>query len=77
MSFSIADLTSETPQSATQSNATPATAATPSAGTFSASELADNPTQQTNNDPRQTGEITNDVGQKVIVPKDGESFRRR
>ena len=25
-------------------------------------------------DPRQTGEITNDVGQKVIVPKDGESF---
>jgi len=29
--------------------------------------------QQTNN-PRQTGEITNDVGQKVIVPKGGESF---
>lgn len=25
-------------------------------------------------DPRKTGEITNDVGQKVIVPKDGESF---
>jgi hypothetical protein len=25
-------------------------------------------------DPWQTGEITNDVGQKVIVPKDGESF---
>ena len=24
--------------------------------------------------PRKTGEITNDVGQKVIVPKDGESF---
>lgn len=29
---------------------------------------------QTSNDPRQTGEITNDVGQKVIVPKDGEAF---
>jgi hypothetical protein len=25
-------------------------------------------------DPRKTGEIINDVGQKVIVPKDGESF---
>jgi len=25
--------------------------------------------------PQQTGEITNDVGQKVIVPKDGESFQ--
>ena len=25
-------------------------------------------------DPRQTGEIVNDVGQKVIVPKDDESF---
>jgi len=25
-------------------------------------------------DPRKTGEITNDVGLKVIVPKDGESF---
>jgi hypothetical protein len=25
-------------------------------------------------DPRKTGEIVNDVGQKVIVPKDGESF---
>jgi hypothetical protein len=24
--------------------------------------------------PQQTGDITNDVGQKVIVPKDGESF---
>lgn len=26
------------------------------------------------NDPSQTGELTNDVGQKVIVPKAGESF---
>jgi hypothetical protein len=26
------------------------------------------------NDPRQSGEIINDVGQKVIVPKDGEMF---
>jgi hypothetical protein len=29
---------------------------------------------QTENDPQKTGEITNDVGNKVIVPKDGESF---
>lgn len=29
---------------------------------------------ETSNDPRQTGEIVNDVGQKVIVPKDGENF---
>lgn len=29
---------------------------------------------QTVNDPRQSGEIINDVGQKVIVPKNGESF---
>lgn len=29
---------------------------------------------ETETDPRKTGEITNDVGQKVIVPKDGESF---
>lgn len=33
-----------------------------------ASELA------TKNAPANTGEITNDVGQKVIVPKDGEAF---
>jgi len=30
--------------------------------------------EQTENDPRKTGEIINDVGNKVIVPKDGESF---
>lgn len=29
---------------------------------------------QTVNDPRQSGEIINDVGQKVIVPKNGELF---
>jgi len=28
----------------------------------------------TPNDPRQSGEIVNDVGNRVIVPKDGESF---
>jgi hypothetical protein len=32
------------------------------------------PEAKPSNDPRQTGEIVNDVGQKVIVPKDGESF---
>jgi hypothetical protein len=30
--------------------------------------------QASTSDPSQSGEITNDVGQKVIVPKDGESF---
>jgi hypothetical protein len=30
---------------------------------------------ETKANPQQTGEITNDVGQKVIVPKDGESFQ--
>lgn len=34
----------------------------------------DTPTPSATNDPRKTGEIVNDVGQKVIVPKDGESF---
>jgi hypothetical protein len=34
----------------------------------------DTPTPSVTNDPRKTGEIVNDVGQKVIVPKDGESF---
>ena len=29
---------------------------------------------ETTNNPQQTGEIVNDVGQKVIVPKEGESF---
>ena len=30
--------------------------------------------QNTTTDPRKTGEIVNDAGNKVIVPKDGESF---
>jgi hypothetical protein len=38
-----------------------------------AANAQDNQTQTVNN-PRVSGEITNDVGQKVIVPKDGESF---
>jgi hypothetical protein len=55
--------------------------ATPSStvvsGAFSMRDLmGDESTQQTQveTDPRKTGEITNDVGQKVIVPKDGEAF---
>lgn len=32
------------------------------------------PAQDTKPDPSQTGEIVNDVGNKVIVPKKGESF---
>lgn len=39
-----------------------------------ASVNADNVQAPPVNDPRQPGEIVNDVGQKVIVPKDGESF---
>jgi hypothetical protein len=39
-------------------------------------QLDDQKTQSPSfqNDPRKTGEIVNDVGNKVIVPKDGESF---
>jgi len=41
-------------------------------------QMADDEKQQAQNNqnlpPNQSGEITNDVGQKVIVPKDGESF---
>jgi len=56
----------------------------PAAGSFTAQELSgslldqvaaeDAAGKQQTNNPRQTGEITNDVGQKVIVPKGGESF---
>lgn len=44
---------------------------------FSLSELTQSDEQNTPStadDPRKTGEIVNDVGNKVIVPKDGESF---
>jgi hypothetical protein len=76
MSFSVSDLaeSSQTNQPAAPSQATPAV------GTFSAQDLggveAENLSTppQIQNDPRKTGEITNDVGQKVIVPKEGESF---
>jgi hypothetical protein len=46
-------------------------------GSFSMRDLmGDESSQpsQVETDPRKTGEIVNDVGQKVIVPKDGESF---
>jgi len=48
--------------------------ATPSHGDAFDQLPDDTPKAPTTNDPRKTGEITNDVGQKVIVPKDGESF---
>ncbi len=44
---------------------------------FSLSELTQSDQQNTPttvDDPRKTGEMVNDVGNKVIVPKDGESF---
>ena len=60
---------------------TPANPTTPASGQASdpfaefGGHEAGNPDQtSTSNDPRQTGEIMNDVGQKVIVPKDGEAF---
>jgi hypothetical protein len=56
-------------------NASPSLPNSPNS--FSMSELTgdEQKTQSAvENDPRQTGEIVNDVGQKVIVPKDGESF---
>jgi hypothetical protein len=58
-------------------NASPTSPKDPAS--FSLSEMTQSDEQkaqsdQAENDPRKTGEITNDVGQKVIVPKDGESF---
>ena len=89
MSFSIKELTdepsqsqpsqaSQPPQAVTQGTAvqttpSPATPTAP-AGTFSVRDLMGDESQEVETDPRKTGEITNDVGQKVIVPKDGESF---
>jgi hypothetical protein len=90
VSFSMKDLmgdqppqsqpTTSQPQavSATQPSVEQATSSSPVASSaFSMRDLmGDQSTQQTQveTDPRKTGEITNDVGQKVIVPKDGESF---
>jgi hypothetical protein len=63
--------TPQTPSSPATSLATPASSSDPFAE-FGGHEAGSS--DQTSNDPRQTGEITNDVGQKVIVPKDGEAF---
>jgi hypothetical protein len=54
---------------------TPSQPAAPTQSNLSPLEqlAAVKPAQQST-DPSQTGEITNDVGNKVIVPKDGESF---
>jgi hypothetical protein len=57
-------------------NATPSSPKDPNS--FSMSDLVAGDEQKTQstveNDPGKTGEITNDVGNTVIVPKDGESF---
>ncbi|MGO8794541.1 MAG: hypothetical protein ACLQLC_06940 [Candidatus Sulfotelmatobacter sp.] len=80
------DQLNDTPQQpTTPANAT--TPVTPSAQPQTASQQPpsgyrdafdqlpdDTPKAPTTNDPRKTGEIVNDVGNKVIVPKDGESF---
>jgi hypothetical protein len=86
MSFSMSELSQETPQP--QATPAPQTAAPasqpntvnanpPSPNAFSISALTKDDHAQSEaveNDPRQTGEIVNDVDQKVIVPKDGENF---
>ena len=65
-----------TPVSAPAANPT----STPASGSMDAmfQQMADDEKQQAQNNqnlpPNQSGEITNDVGNKVIVPKDGESF---
>ena len=73
--------TASQPQAAPASQPNMVVQATPSSpvapGTFSMRDLmGDESSQpsQVETDPRKTGEITNEVGQKVIVPKDGESF---
>jgi hypothetical protein len=83
----MGDQPSQSQPTASQPQAVPATQpntvaqATPSSpvasGAFSMRDLMGNESSQqtqVETDPRKTGEITNDVGQKVIVPKDGESF---
>lgn len=55
----------------------PSAPSTPSGGSVLDQALqaaAQDAQAPTVNDPRKTGEIVNDVGNKVIVPKDGESF---
>jgi hypothetical protein len=66
---------------ASTGNATPQTApAQPAAQPTQSDPFAEfggvkvEPDTKETTDPRKTGEIINDVGQKVIVPKDGESF---
>jgi hypothetical protein len=83
----MGDQPSQSQPTASQPQAVPATQpntgvqATPSSPVssqaFSMRDLMGNESSQqtqVETDPRKTGEITNDVGQKVIVPKDGESF---
>ncbi len=86
MSFSMKDLVDSTQASLTSQQTQPQppnTAVNPSPNSpkdpnsFSLSELTQSDQQNTPttvDDPRKTGEIVNDVGNKVIVPKDGESF---
>jgi hypothetical protein len=65
-----------TPNTGVQTTPSLVTSPQTAAGTFSVRDLMGDESGQESleTDPRKTGEITNDVGQKVIVPKDGESF---
>jgi hypothetical protein len=82
MSFTIQDLAGYQPaQNQPQSKPTAPAATSPvtpsqKPGSFTPADFQDESSKpsQVETDPRKTGEIVNDVGQKVIVPKDGESF---
>jgi hypothetical protein len=74
---SVLDLAMQQEAASQQPKQAPAVAPQADSGSVLDAALAANPQanqSQTTNDPRKSGEIINDVGQKVIVPKDGESF---
>ena len=72
--FGGASTGNATPQKAPAQPAAQPTQSTPSDPFAEFGGVKVEPDTKATTDPRQTGEITNDVGLKVIVPKDGESF---
>jgi hypothetical protein len=69
-------LTAESPASAnpTTQTMTPTTPTSDPFAEFGGTASGTSADKQPENDPRKTGEIVNDTGNKVIVPKEGESF---
>jgi hypothetical protein len=61
-------------QPASTPSSVPSTPSTSSSGSVLDQAMRQDTPTPTVNNPRVTGELTNDVGQKVIVPKDGEMF---